>query len=50
MADNSWTAEMTEFIEDIRSGREPAAGLRDAIAALDVVAKIYADSGYDYRA
>ncbi len=35
MADNSWTTEMTEFIEDIRSGREPAAGLQDAIAALD---------------
>jgi predicted dehydrogenase len=42
MADNSWTVEMAEFIEDIRSGREPSAGLDDAIAALDVVAKIYA--------
>jgi predicted dehydrogenase len=50
MADNSWTTEMTEFLEDIRSGREPAAGLNDAIAALEVVAKIYRHSGYDHRA
>jgi predicted dehydrogenase len=50
MADDSWSAEMAEFIEDIRSEREPAAGLGDAIAALDVVAKIYKDSGYDHRA
>ena len=50
MADNSWTTEMTEFIEDISSEREPAAGLNDAIAALEVVAKIYRHSGYDHRA
>jgi predicted dehydrogenase len=50
MADNSWTIEMTEFIEDILSGREPSAGLDDAIAALAVVAKIYTESGYDHRA
>jgi len=49
MADNSWETEMAEFIEDIRSGREPSAGLHDAIAALAVVAKIYAASGYDHR-
>jgi hypothetical protein len=50
MADDSWTTEMTEFIEDINSEREPAAGLNDAIAALEVVAKIYRHSGYDHRA
>ncbi len=49
-ADNSWTTEMTEFLEDIRREREPAAGLSDAIAALTVVAKIYTESGYDHRA
>jgi predicted dehydrogenase len=49
MADNSWETEMVEFMEDIRSGREPSAGLHDAIAALTVVAKIYTESGYDYR-
>jgi predicted dehydrogenase len=50
MADNSWTMEMSEFAEDIRSGREPDPGLNDAIAALRVVAKVYGDSGYDHRA
>jgi predicted dehydrogenase len=50
MADNSWESEMLEFMEDVGSGREPSAGLHDAIAALTVVAKIYADSGYDHRA
>ena len=49
MADNSWSTEMSEFIEDVRSEREPAVGLNDAIAALAVVAKIYAESGYDHR-
>jgi len=49
MADNSWETEMAEFIDDIRNGREPAPGLHDAIAALAVVAKIYAESAYDYR-
>jgi predicted dehydrogenase len=49
MADNSWETEMTEFLQDIRSGREPSAGLHDAIAALAVVEKIYTGSGYDHR-
>jgi predicted dehydrogenase len=50
MEDNSWETEMTEFLQDIRSGREPSAGLHDAIAALAVVEKIYTESGYDHRA
>lgn len=50
MADDSWTTEMAEFLEDIRSARPPAAGLTDAIAALEVVARIYAQCGYDHRA
>jgi predicted dehydrogenase len=50
MADNSRETEMAEFMEDIRAARAPSAGLPEAIAALAVVAKIYADSGYDYRA
>jgi predicted dehydrogenase len=49
MADNSRETEMAEFLEDIRGARAPSAGLPDAIAALAVVAKIYTDSGYDYR-
>ena len=50
MADNSLETEMAEFMEDIRSGRDASPGLPEAIAALAVVAKIYMDSGYDYRA
>lgn len=45
MADDSWDVEMTEFLEDIRLGREPAPGLKDAIAALEVVDAIYRRSG-----
>jgi predicted dehydrogenase len=50
MTDNSRETEMAEFMEDIRGARAPSPGLPDAIAALAVVAKIYADSGYDHRA
>jgi predicted dehydrogenase len=49
-ADNSWEVEMAEFLDDIRLGREPSPGLTDAMAALDVVNKIYRESGYDHRA
>lgn len=50
MADNSWLVEMREFLEDIRLGRQPASGLEEAMAALDVVNRIYEESGYDHRA
>jgi predicted dehydrogenase len=43
--DTSWSVEMAEFIEDIRIGRAPAAGLADALAALAVVEQIYAQNG-----
>jgi predicted dehydrogenase len=49
-SDNSWEVEMAEFLEDIRLEREPSAGLRDAIAALDIVHGIYRRSGYDHHA
>ena len=49
MADNSWDVEFREFLEDIQLHRIPSAGLSDAKAALEVVNKIYKDSGYDYR-
>jgi predicted dehydrogenase len=42
MADDSWAVEMREFLEDIQLRRQPAAGLRDAIATLEVVERIYA--------
>jgi predicted dehydrogenase len=48
-ADDSWSSEMSEFIEDIRLGRGPSPGLQDASAALTVVAELYSRSGYDHR-
>ena len=46
--DQSWELEMQEFLEDIRLGREPSAGLPAARAALDVVGQVYARSGYNF--
>ncbi len=48
MVDNSWSTEMEEFYEDIRLNREPAAGLRDAIAALEIIEQIYRESGFHF--
>lgn len=48
--DNSWQLEFTEFLEDIRLNRLPSANLYDAKACLEIVEKIYKDSGYDYNA
>ncbi len=45
MPDASWEAEFTEFVEDIRLGRQPAAGLDDARAALRIVERVYEGSG-----
>lgn len=50
MGDDSWEAEMAEFLEDIRLGRQPASGLKDAVAVLEIVESIYKGSGYDHRA
>jgi predicted dehydrogenase len=44
MADNSWDMEFAEFLEDIQLGRQPAAGLADARAALEIVESIYQGS------
>ena len=46
--DTSWALELAEFIEDIRRGREPPAGLPAARAALAIVEKVYQQSGYDF--
>ena len=40
-ADNSWATEFREFLEDIRLGRQPAAGLGDAQAALRIIETLY---------
>lgn len=50
MADDSWSVEFAEFLEDIRLNRPPAVGLDAAIAALRVIEQIYRISGYDHHA
>ncbi|MEE8574820.1 MAG: Gfo/Idh/MocA family oxidoreductase, partial [Thermodesulfobacteriota bacterium] len=49
-ADDSWEVEFKEFLEDIELKRAPAASLHDARAALEIVDKIYRESGYDHNA
>lgn len=44
--DESWKLEMLAFEEDIALQRTPEPGLREARAALEVVSKVYATSGY----
>ena len=48
--DDSWRLEIAEFFTDIRTGREPQPGLREARAALAVVERIHAASGYHFGA
>lgn len=48
MADDSWATEMAEFYQDIIQDRPPAAGLNDAYKSLQIIEKIYKDSGYDH--
>ena len=43
--DDSWNLEMEAFLEDIRLGRTPVPGLKEARAAMEVVEKIYRQSG-----
>ena len=50
MADNSWEIEMQEFLRDIEMQRKPDPGLEDAVATLDIVGKVYKNSGYDHCA
>jgi predicted dehydrogenase len=49
MGDDSWEVETTEFFEDIRLNRTPSCGLRDAAACLDIILKIYKESGLDHQ-
>jgi predicted dehydrogenase len=46
--DRSWQVEFSEFLEDIRLGRQPAAGLADARSTLSVVESVYRQSGYHF--
>ncbi len=49
LADNSWGLEISEFIDDIRLKRQPAASIQDAYSVLKIVEEIYRKSHYDYR-
>ena len=44
MSDDSWEREFSEFMEDIRLGRQPQPGIEDAQAALAIVESLYAKS------
>jgi predicted dehydrogenase len=44
--DDSWRLEVAAFLDDIRLGRTPEPGLREARSALAVVERIYHTSGY----
>ena len=45
-ADESWKTEMIRFEEDVYGKRTPDAGLAEARAALQIVEKIYENSGF----
>jgi predicted dehydrogenase len=44
--DDSWAAETTAFVDDIKLGREPSPGLAEGIRTLEIVETIYHKSGY----
>ncbi len=44
--DGSWEHETAAFVEDIRLDREPVPGLKEGIQTMEIVEKIYRDSGY----
>jgi hypothetical protein len=48
--DQSWALEFAEFLEDIRVGRTPSAGLAAARAALVVVEDVHQQSGFHFGA
>jgi len=43
--DESWKIEMAEFFQDCRTGRTPEPGLKEARKVLEIVGKIYQQSG-----
>ena len=46
--DESWRMEVNEFEKDIQLQRKPDAGLKEARAALQIVEKIYRQSGFNF--
>jgi predicted dehydrogenase len=49
MGDDSWANELAAVVQAIRERRPPGAGLRDALAALEVVGQIYEESGHAHH-
>jgi predicted dehydrogenase len=49
MADDSWAVEFGDFLADIDCDRQPDAGVADAAAVLEIVARIYRKSEYDHH-
>jgi predicted dehydrogenase len=47
-AEDSWSLELHEFLEDIRLNRIPNPGLREGKRTLEIVERIYQKSGYRY--
>lgn len=50
MADDSWEAEWSAFLEDIRQNRQPLPGIADAQATLRVIEQIYSQQGREDHA
>lgn len=48
--DESWAIETRAFVDDIRLNREPSPGLAEGIRTLEIVEKIYRDSGFPVSA
>jgi predicted dehydrogenase len=48
LGDTSWTLELNEFLEDIRCSRIPSPGLREGRRVLEIVERIYENSGYTF--
>ena len=46
--DSSWALELNEFLEDIRLNRTPSPGLREGRRVLEIVERIYKNSGYGW--
>jgi predicted dehydrogenase len=44
--DSSWALELNEFLEDIRLNRTPSPDLREGRRVLEIVERIYKNSGY----
>jgi predicted dehydrogenase len=49
MADDSWQAELDDFLTDIRLNRQPSPGIQDAEAALVIAESVYREAARERR-